>query len=257
MMASRYEPPSSPGPIGVNCLAELHTMIHARVHTLAHVPLFQGLSVEQLAGIESKCAWKSIDPDQTIVHYQDNSTDIYFLISGRARVLIYSAAGRAVEFRDFAVGQFFGEYSAIDGKPRSASVVAVEKCVIAAIPGRVFRGILEQQPSVTLKLLEGAVTQIRSLTDRVFEFSTLAVKNRIHAEVLRLAKVGQIAGNQARIVDCPTHFEIANRISTSREAVTRELNWMEEAGVISRNGRHDIVCKLDHLRRLVDEATGV
>ena len=46
-------------------------MIHALTHTLAHVPLFQGLTVEQLACIESKCVWKSFDPEQPIVHYQD------------------------------------------------------------------------------------------------------------------------------------------------------------------------------------------
>ena len=228
-----------------------------RDHTLANVPLFRGLTPEQRNEIASKCSWKSVDREQTIVHHLDESSDVYFLIAGRARVMIHSTAGRAVAFRDLAVGEVFGEFSAIDGRPRSASVEALDACLIAILPSRAFRAVLERQPTVTLMLLEAAIVQIRSLTDRFFEISTLAVNNRIHAEVLRLALAGRICGNEARLIDGPTHFEMANRISTSREAVTRELNRLEAMGVITRNGRHEVVCKLDRLRHLVDEAAGL
>ena len=223
---------------------------------LANISIFRGLTTEQRADVEAKCAWKPFSEQQPIVQYEDNTNDVYFLVSGRARVLIYSATGRAVDFRDLKAGQFFGEYSAIDGKNRSANVVALEPCLVLSMSGRNFRAVLERYPIVTLTLLEAAIAQIRSLTERVVEFSTLPVKARIHAEVLRLAMTGKITGNESQITSPPTHFDIANRISTNRESVTRELNHMDAVGVIQRIGTHEMVCDLEKLRQLLDGERG-
>lgn len=73
-----------------------------------------------------------------------------------------------------------------------------------------------------------------ALTTRVYDFSTLAVKNRIQAELLRLANLVPKDGKSARIFPAPTHGEIASRVSTHREAVTRELNRLCRIGVAER-----------------------
>ena len=80
------------------------------------------------------------------------------------------------------------------------------------------------QPTVTLEVLTQLVKRTRTVTRRVYEFSTLHVDNRIQAEVLRLATLAGRVGKGARIAPAPTHVEIASRVSTHREAVTRELN---------------------------------
>ncbi|MGI9402896.1 MAG: helix-turn-helix domain-containing protein [Hyphomicrobium sp.] len=97
---------------------------------------------------------------------------------------------------------------------------------------------------------------IRTLTTRVYEFSTLAVNNRIQAEVLRLAHLVPREGKSARIVPAPTHAEIANRISTHREAVTRELNRLSRVGIIEKRGGELLVKDIDRLTTMVHEATG-
>ena len=225
-------------------------------HTLSSISVLRNLAAADRIDLETRCTWRSLQAPATIVHHQEPSTDVYFLVEGRARVIIYSPAGRAVAYRDLLPGQIFGEYAALDGKPRSAAVEAIEDCLVAVLKAKDFRDLLVAQSSVSLALLEAAVAQFRSLTERVYEFSALAVANRIHAEVLRLALAGEVSGNTARIVRAPTHFEIANRVATTREAVTRELNRMENLGVIRRVGNQEMVCALDALRRLVDEAAG-
>ena len=65
---------------------------------------------------------------------------------------------------------------------------------------------------------------IRSLTPRGYKFRTLAVKNRIQSEVLRLAHMLSREGKSVRIAPALTRVAIANRISMHREAATRELN---------------------------------
>jgi hypothetical protein len=107
-----------------------------------------------------------------------------------------------------------------------------------------------------LALLREAVMKVRSLTTRVYEFSALAVNNRIQAEVLRLAKLVPREGKSARIGAAPTHAEIASRISTHREAVTRELNRLSRLGIIERRGGALLVKDVDRLAAMVHEVTG-
>jgi predicted transcriptional regulator len=90
----------------------------------------------------------------------------------------------------------------------------------------------------------------------VYEFSTLAVNNRIQAELLRLASLGQREGNSARLEPAPTHSEIASRISTHREAVSRELNRLSRIGIIERQHGALIVRDLGRLAAMLHEMTG-
>jgi CRP/FNR family cyclic AMP-dependent transcriptional regulator len=150
----------------------------------------------------------------------------------------------------------FGEYPAIDHGPRSASVEAHTNCLMASMPAAVFREVLQTEPAVSQALLVQLVTKIRALTTRVYEFSTLAVNNRIQAELLRLASLAPREGKGARIVPAPTHVEIASRISTHREAVTRELNRLSRIGLIERQGSGLLVKDVERLTDMVHEATG-
>src|SRR3546814_15586310 len=83
-----------------------------------------------------------------------------------------------------------------------------------------FRSIRQEYPAVSMALLTSLIGTVRTLSERIFEFSTLAVKNRIHSELLRLAREGEHVGKTAHISPAPTHADIASRISTHREAVT-------------------------------------
>jgi CRP-like cAMP-binding protein len=124
------------------------------------------------------------------------------------------------------------------------------------MPAAAFQELLAAEPRVAQALLPQLVTKIRALTMRVYEFSTLAVKNRIQAELLRLANLAPREGKGARIVPPPTHVEIASRVSTHREAVTRELNHLRRIGLAERRGGALVIKDVDRLAEMVHEATG-
>ncbi len=224
--------------------------------SLADVAIFARLSPEALKGVRQRCSFRRYEPGETIVGYLDQSDEVFFIISGDVRVTIYSLAGKAVSFRELAPGEVFGEYPAIDRGPRSASVEALTSCLIATLPGADFRELIETEPVVALAMLPQLVTKIRALTTRVYEFSTLAVSNRIQAELLRLASLGAKHGKGARIAPIPTHTEIASRVSTHREAVTRELTRLARIGVIVREKDTLVVTDLERLTEMVHAATG-
>jgi len=223
---------------------------------LASVGIFEGLPAADLEQVKSLCNDPRLyAPGKQVVSYQDATDEVFFLLNGQARVTIYSVDGKVVSFRELSPGDMFGEYPALDGGPRSASVEAKTACWIASMPARSFRDVLQTKPQVAQTLLRLAVLTIRRLTNRVYEFSTLAVNNRIHAEILRLANLSS-QNNYACIDPLPTHAEIASRVSTHREAVSRELNRLAKMGIVERQAGTLVVKDVARLADMVHEATG-
>lgn len=225
-------------------------------YSLEKIGIFSKLSRESVAALNKRCAWRKHESGETIVDHLDTSTDVYFIIDGAARASIYSALGKAVTFTDIGPGDLFGEIAALDGGQRSAAIEARTRCIVAAMPASVFREVLLAEPTVTQAILRRLVARVRTLTMRVYEFSALAVKNRIQAEILRLAMLTLPGGSKVCIDVAPTHAELASRVSTHREAVTRELNRLSRLGIVEQRGRALIVNDLERLEELVHEMTG-
>ena len=225
-------------------------------YSLESVSIFRGLSSSSMERIKRRCSCRRYEPRESIVGHLDTSDEVFFLLTGSARVTVRSADGKAVNFRELSPGGMFGEYAAIDGRPRSANVEARTSCLVVSMPADAFRELLQAEPKIAKILLEHFVREIRELTTRVFEFSTLAVRYRIQAEVLRLAQLSACKGAVARIVPAPTHAEIASRTSTHREAVTRELNRLAKIGILEQRNRELWITDVDRLAALVHDAAG-
>ena len=178
---------------------------HERIAGLKRVPIFAKLSDEALERVARSCAWSQHESGEEILSFQDPSTDVLFLLAGRARVVIHSLEGKAVVFVDLKAGTMFGELAAIDRKPRSASVEALEPCTIASLSAGKFESLMLEQPNVAIATLHHLTADVRRLSERVFQFSTLVVQNRVHAESLRLARK-QVAGKPRSCFPCALAF---------------------------------------------------
>ncbi|MGF1594395.1 MAG: Crp/Fnr family transcriptional regulator [Kiloniellaceae bacterium] len=223
---------------------------------LERIGIFRDLDPREIERLTRRVNWRNYKAHQQIIGHQEASTDVYFMVAGTVRVILFSSAGKEVAFRDIHAGECFGEFAAIDGAPRSANVIALTDVMIGSVTAETFRAILQEYPAVSMAMLTYLTGMVRSLSERIFEFSTLAVRNRIHSELLRLAREGERDGNTARVSPAPTHADIASRISTHREAVTRELNDLTKSGLVKRDGRTLIIGDMDELERLVHDVAG-
>lgn len=224
--------------------------------TLGGIELFKSLPPSYLEALAERCRWRRYAAGSEVVSYQDETRDVYFMVKGEVRVTIHSLSGKKVTFADFGTGEMFAELAAIDGQPRSASVVAQTHSLIASMSAKVFWEVLRNYPEVSASALKHLTINLRAATQRLFEFSTLAVKNRIHAELLRLARRNMRDDNTAQISPSPTHADIASRVSTHREAVTRELNELGRAGLIERQSGALVIRDVAGLARMVEEVLG-
>jgi len=223
------------------------------VHTLGEIELFSGLPPAGLEALARRCRWRRYEAGRQIIYHQDDTTDVYFIADGRVHVTVYSPSGKEVAFRDLGPGKSFGEISAVDGAPRSATVIALTDALLASMPADVFQRTLREYPEVSERMMRQLAGLVRLLSDRVVEFGVLAVKNRIDAELLRLAREYGVDGNAAVLSPAPTHADIASRVATHREAVTRELNALARDGLIERRRGALVIPDIDRLARLVEK----
>lgn len=217
--------------------------------------ILQGLARERLELLARECAWYRYDKGAQVITQQDTGREVHFITSGAVRVRSYSAAGRQVSFRDLQAGALFGDLAAVDGGPRTSDVVATAESVLALMPAPAFLLLLREQPLVQERYLRDLTGLIRQLTARVTQLSTLSVAHRVQAELLRLARSDGAQANATAIEPVPTHAQIADRVGTSREQVTRELSALVRRGLLQRHGRALLVTDLQELERLINDAS--
>ena len=224
--------------------------------SLVGVEVFRGLSAADRGKLAALCQGRRFAAEQRILSHKDDAEDVYFIISGKVRVTIYSLSGKEITFRDQPAGEMFGELGAIDGEPRSAHVMALEDSLLACMPRETFWDVLNGYPEVAEFTLKRLATLVRLLSERVFEFSSLAVRNRIHAELLRLARENLQGDNTAIVAPAPTHADVASRISTHREAVTREYHELSDAGLREQRRGKLVINDVAKLQSMVEKVTG-
>jgi CRP-like cAMP-binding protein len=224
-----------------------------RPRSLQDIELLEGLPRAVLDNLVRECLWREYAAGKQIISYGASDCNIYLIVSGRVRVSIYSISGRQVTFRDHGAGDVFGEIAAVDGLLRFGDVVALERTIAAALPSASFWRLLRQYPMIAERMLLRLAHLVRTLSARVIDLSTLAVRNRIHALLLRLARETGVKENSARIAPAPKHADIASFVSTNREQVARELSALARQGVLGRERGALIVRDVARLERLVVE----
>lgn len=225
-------------------------------HSLRQISIFRNAAESTLDRVAALSRWQRHADGTIILSYQDASTDIFFILEGAVRAIIYAPDGKALLFTDLEEGEAFGEIAAIDRGPRSASIEALRPTLVAVMSASDFERILRDDAEVCIAALRLLTSRIRRLSERVYEFRALAVQNRIHAELLRLAKGSGVKHGDVAMSPAPTLAEIADRVSTHREAVSRELSRLGSLGLIVREGSALRITDVARLADLVREARG-
>jgi CRP/FNR family cyclic AMP-dependent transcriptional regulator len=218
--------------------------------SLAHAPLFASLDAADVRALDARCIWRRVIAGEWVIDDRAEGADVFFVLSGHARVVIGSA-NRRIILRDIYDGEYFGELSAIDGRPRSAGILAVTDTVVARMPAALFRETIHKHPSVCDNVLATMAAAIRALNNRANEQANLDVRQRLCAELLRLSRTN--AEGRVIVSPPPTHAELAARISTHREAVTKLLNALERENAISRRRGAIALDDPQRLREIIAE----
>jgi CRP/FNR family cyclic AMP-dependent transcriptional regulator len=224
--------------------------------SLAGIQLLSGLERQERVEILRHCEGRKYQKDQEIISHQEDHRDAFFVVSGRVSAAIYSPSGRRVTFQVLGPGDTFGELAALDKEVRSASVVTMEESFVVRISEAGFSEMVDTYPAVTKQLLRRMSKLVRFLCERIYELHAFPVKDRICAEIWRLGETeGRSTPSKELIISpAPTHAELACRVGTIRETVTRELQLLKNMGLIDGRRGELIIKNRGALHALVERA---
>ena len=220
------------------------------VAALRQFRLFSGLPQDDLDRIRATMRVRVARAGQEIVGQEiDDTRDVYFLISGQARVSLLSPDGEVVRLAEFQPGEVFGDLAAIDGVARSAAVEVVSACRYAVMSREAFLELVTGTPEMALRMLRVVSSRIRLQNERYFEKTALQLPGRVAKELLRrVRREGAVEVLSPR----PSPTELARLIGARRESVSREITRLVRTGVLRRTGEGLVV--LDR-RALIETAT--
>ena len=217
------------------------------------VKAFEALNDSELAEIDKLIIWNTFPKDFSILSHRELSNDIYFIASGVIKATTFSYTGKEIAYQNITAGEMFGEVSAIDGKHRTTNVLAIESCVIGKMSSTDFWEVIKNHHSISAAVLTRLTGMVRFLCERVYEYGALGVSDRIRSEILKCAEDINTNDKNILIDNMPTHEEIANRVSTHREAVTKEFSRLYKEGYLIKEGKTIVIPDAKRLKALIEE----
>lgn len=164
-----------------------------------------------------------------VIHAGDHSDSLYVILSGRIKVFISDESGKEFVLNAIGPGDYFGEV-ALDGGPRSASIMTQEACRFFIIPKVQVKALIERHPEFACNLIGRLICKIRSLSDSVYNLALMNVYCRLLAFIEERAAPRE---DGRRATGRLTQQEIAAHIGASREMVSRILTDLANCGYIA------------------------
>ena len=206
------------------------------------VPIFSELSDEEIGAVARHASRRQFQKDAVIFFENEPGDTLYVVATGRVRVSILGDDGREVILSVLGPGDFFGEMALLDNDPRSATTIAAEDTELLCLSRPDFEKVLSESPTMMMALIKVLTTRLRHANQQISTLALLDVYGRVARLIVEMAqdegrrlKDGRIAFRRS------THQEIANRIGTTRETVTRMLKDLQRQKLVHVEGKEFVV----------------
>ena len=176
-----------------------------------------------------------------ILNEGDSGDNMLVLLEGSVRVYGTDAQGREVTYGSIDAPNYFGEMS-LDGGPRSASIEALTACVCSIVSRERVRQHMSTQSDLATELIHKIIGRARAATNTVRSMALLDAYGRLRETLQELSGPADTQG-QHRIKPGTTHANLAQRIGTSREMVSKILRDLEKGNYLRSEGRAIYLCK--------------
>lgn len=204
---------------------------------ISGVSIFQGMFKQELARLVDLMSEKHLPRETLVFSQEDTGSSLFIIKEGKVRVVLYGVDGREITISWYGPGDFFGEMSLLDGRPRSASVVVQEDATLLSLDREPFLGFLRKHPSAGISIVVELTRRLRHATDIIGDLALLDVYGRVAHVLKELGVKGVRTFDGIRLSGRITRREIASLAGTSRETVSRVLGEFERRGMIKTSGR--------------------
>jgi len=232
-------------------------MLEKHQTLLGSIPLFAGLSAEQLGKIAALAQVRTYAGREVVVNQGDPARALFAIMRGRLKVVSCAPDGRDTVLGIMAEGEVFGEVALLDGGVRSATCTAIEPCELLVIDRAQFMELLEKSPGIAVGLLHVLAARLRRLSQRSEDAAFLDVPSRLARTLLDLAtRFGEKRrpGSGVYIALKLSQQELGDLVGATRESINKHLNEWRSQGFLELDGGRMVISDLESVRKLAQLA---
>jgi CRP-like cAMP-binding protein len=180
-------------------------------------------------------------PGDVVFIEGDHSHSVYACLEGRVRVFLTTPSGRELLVGVKMPGDEFGELSALDERPRSASAAAIDPTVVAVLPAAQYVEVLSRAPHLSMSVCQSLSAELRRANHRLVTRNSNSATVRTGQMLVELASLMMRHDGESEMYEIPlTQNDLAGWIGATRESTARALARFRRAGLV-RTGRGQIV----------------
>ena len=173
---------------------------------------------------------RSIARNTVFIHEGDQGDSLFVILAGRVKVFVADAEGREMVLDIHGPGDYVGEM-ALDGRPRAASVMAMEPTVCSVLTRDALRAAIAANPDVAMNLIGTLIERVRTATENVRSLALMDVYGRVARLLLSLAV--EQPGGKAVVPEKLTQQDIADRVGASRDMISRIFKDLTTGGYVT------------------------
>lgn len=223
----------------------------SQVDLLRKAPIFESLNEAELNVLTANLKQRVFARGVIIFHKGSPGNSLYLIESGKIRIYVLSDFGQEITLNTHGRDECFGELALLDGLPRSASAVSLDRTTCYVLERRDFLDILESHPGMVRSILALLSGRVRHATAYAESLAFLDVQSRIASTLLALADRHGIHKGGIEIDLRLTQADLASYVAATRESVNKALGTLRDQGLVSVDGQTVTILDAQGLRNLI------
>jgi len=216
------------------------------------VSLFADLAEEDIRDLMAVAKRRTFRSGEVIFHREDAGQVLYIVKEGKVKICLISPEGQEITLAVFGQGECFGELTMLDGLPRSADAVALERVECYTIQRSDFHKAIIKNPKIAIQVLESLSKRLRTTDEMVEDLIFLDVYGRVAKKLLELSDMhGTKVDNGIRIDVRLTQQELASMVGASRESVNKVMGYFTDKNFISTDKHRITLHRITDLKRRI------
>jgi CRP/FNR family cyclic AMP-dependent transcriptional regulator len=223
-----------------------------RAGFLSGVPLFDGLSTGELRDLADVTRSERVKQKSELFHKGDSGSDLYVVVEGKLKALTTSLEGDDVVFNIHGPGDLIGEIGMLAELPRTATVTALEPCVLLALSRRDLLGFLRAHPDVAIEMLAFVTRRLAHLSELVEDTLFLNLPVRLAKKFVHYASIygDEIESGDVRINLKLSQEEWGDLVGATRESINKQIAAWKDEGIVSTDAGHILIHSPEVLEKL-------
>lgn len=220
---------------------------HGALDVLSVLPYLAGVPPTELRRLAARCVWRAVRRGTAIFREGEPARGLFVITEGRVKLARLSPAGREQVLHVEGAGASLGEVPVFDGGGYVATAVALTEARLLFVEREALFALCRRRPDVALGIIAVLARRLRGFAALIEDLALRDVTERLAGFLL--AEAPRAGG----FFEIGTQDEVAARLGTVRELVSRSLTRLTAAGLIARTGRRVHVLDTKRLQAVADQ----